>query len=187
MISHLEEGKLALDLYLEKEEEDLLKEFHLLTRKPMLYVLNTDEEVQPDNSKFKAQLHMAMSIKMELELVDMPEEEQIAFLKSLGFDSSGLDRLINECYKLLKLLTYFTTGEKETRAWTVPEGTFAPKAAGVIHTDFEAGFIRAEVIHFKDFISCNGELGAKDDGKMQIEGKDYIIKDGDVCHFRFSN
>ena len=124
---------------------------------------------------------------MESELIDFNEEEAAEFLGDLGLKESGLNRLIREAYQLLGLQTYFTAGVKEVRAWTVAKGATAPQAAGVIHTDFEAGFIKAEVISYQDFVNCGGEQAAKEKGKLRLEGKDYIVQDGDVMHFRFSN
>jgi ribosome-binding ATPase YchF (GTP1/OBG family) len=126
------------------------------------------------------------SAKIESELAELPPEDRADFLASLGLESAGLDRLIQASYKLLGLETYFTAGPKEVRAWTIHHGDTAPKAAGVIHTDFEKGFIRAEVIAFPDFIAEKGEQGAKEHGKMRLEGKEYVVKDGDVMHFRFN-
>jgi hypothetical protein len=127
-----------------------------------------------------------ISAKIEAELAELPADERQAYLAELGVQEPGLNRLINEGYKLLGLITYFTAGPKEARAWTVPEGTRAPQAAGVIHTDFEKGFIRAETIAYDDYVALSGEAGARDAGKLRLEGKDYVVKDGDVLHFRFA-
>jgi ribosome-binding ATPase len=127
-----------------------------------------------------------ISAKIEAELAELPADERQAYLAELGLQEPGLNRLINEGYKLLGLITYFTAGPKEARAWTVPEGTRAPQAAGVIHTDFEKGFIRAETIAYDDYVALSGEAGARDAGKLRLEGKDYVVKDGDVLHFRFA-
>ena len=129
---------------------------------------------------------VAVCAAIESELVELDEEEQQAFLEELGLDEPGLNRVIRAGYKLLGLQTYFTAGVKEVRAWTVPIGATAPRAAGVIHTDFEKGFIRAEVTAYDDFVNCKGEQGAKEAGKLRLEGKEYIVKDGDVMHFRFN-
>ena len=126
------------------------------------------------------------SAKIEAELAELPPEDRADFLSSLGLESAGLDRLIRAGYKLLGLETYFTAGEQEVRAWTIHHGDTAPKAAAVIHTDFERGFIRAEVIAYPDYVACNGEQGAKEAGKMRLEGREYVVKDGDVMHFRFN-
>jgi hypothetical protein len=127
-----------------------------------------------------------ISAAIESEIAELEEEEKLEFLEGLGLKESGLDRLSREGYSLLGLKTYFTAGEKEVRAWTIQEGMSAPQAAGVIHTDFERGFIRAEVIAYDDFVSLGGEAGAKSAGKLKVEGKDYIVQDGDVMHFRFN-
>jgi ribosome-binding ATPase len=127
-----------------------------------------------------------ISAKIEAELAELPPGEREAYLAELGLQEPGLNRLISEGYKLLGLITYFTAGPKEARAWTVPEGTRAPQAAGVIHTDFEKGFIRAETIAYDDYVALSGEAGARDAGKLRLEGKDYVVKEGDVLHFRFA-
>jgi ribosome-binding ATPase YchF (GTP1/OBG family) len=127
-----------------------------------------------------------ISAKIEAELAELPPGERQAYLAELGLQEPGLNRLVNEGYKLLGLITYFTAGPKEARAWTVPEGTRAPQAAGVIHTDFEKGFIRAETIAYHDYVALSGEAGARDAGKLRLEGKDYVVKEGDVLHFRFA-
>ena len=130
---------------------------------------------------------VVISAKIEAELAQLSPEERADYLRELGLEEPGLNRLIRAGYELLGLITYFTAGPKETRAWTIERGTQAPAAAGVIHTDFEKGFIRAETISFQDFIACNGEAGAKEAGKMRLEGRDYIVHDGDIMHFRFAN
>jgi len=183
----LENGKMAQTVEADEEEEAFLHGAHLLTRKPILYVVNVGED-QAANRAWtsplgESRLAIPMSVKVESELMEMAPEEQVVFLEELGFQESGLDRLIGQCYRLLGLMTFFTSGEKETRAWTVKQNTKAPQAAGVIHTDSEKGFIRAEVIHWKDFVDL-GEVGAKENGKLRIEGKEYVMQDGDVCHFR---
>ena len=185
----LEQGKMANTVELSDDEELLLRDMSLLTRKPILYVVNVAEDASMSDwvSPLGAdRLTAPISIKLESEIVDMEEEEQKMFLAELGLERSGLDRLIKKCYELLDLITYFTSGEKETRAWTITQGTRAPQAAGKIHTDFEKGFIRAEVIGYEDFVAAGGESGARDAGKLRVEGKDYVMSDGDVCHFRVS-
>lgn len=185
----LEQGKMANTVELSDDEELLLRDMSLLTRKPILYVVNVAEDASMSDwvSPLGAdRLAAPISIKLESEIVDMEEEEQKMFLAELGLERSGLDRLIKKCYELLDLITYFTSGEKETRAWTITQGTRAPQAAGKIHTDFEKGFIRAEVIGYEDFVAAGGESGARDAGKLRVEGKDYVMSDGDVCHFRVS-
>jgi len=183
----VENGEMAVTADLTEEEEKAIKGFQLLTRKPILYVVNVDEETAADpnwqSPLGPERLAAAISIKVESEIVEMSTEEQKEFLEALGLKQSGLDRLITKCYELLNLITYFTSGEKETRAWTIEKGTKAPGAAGKIHGDFEKNFIRAEVIHWKDFVEL-GEHGAKETGKLRVEGKEYVMQDGDVCHFR---
>jgi ribosome-binding ATPase len=183
----------SADLY--AEEEEALKPFFLLTMKPTMYVANVDEHGFRDNPLLAAlDRHAAkegapvvpVCAALEAEIVDLEGEDKLAFLADLGLSEPGLDRVIHAGYKLLGLDTYFTAGPKEVRAWTIHRGDTAPKAAGVIHTDFEKGFIRAEVIAFDDYVACNGEHGAKERGKMRLEGKDYVVKDGDVMHFRFN-
>lgn len=186
----LEQGKMANLAILEEDEESLIKSLHLLTRKPILYVLNVDEKTAADPAWQSPlgddRLAIALSIKVESEIAEMPAEDQKTFLEELALKESGLDRVIKICYQLLGLITYFTSGEKETRAWTIKNGTKAPPAAGVIHTDFEKGFIRAEVIKYPDFIKYNGESGCREAGKIGVQGKEYVMEDGDVCHFRFN-
>jgi ribosome-binding ATPase len=185
----LEQGKMANTIELTDDEELLLSDVNLLTRKPILYVVNVAENASMTDWKSPLgsdRLAMPISIKLESEIMDMDEEEQKMFLSELGLEKSGLDRLITKCYELLDLITYFTSGEKETRAWTIARGTKAPQAAGKIHTDFEKGFIRAEVISYDDFVAAGGESGARDVGKLRVEGKGYVMVDGDVCHFRVS-
>jgi GTP-binding protein YchF len=167
-----------------------------LTAKPILYVCNVDEESAADGNAHSAAVQaraeaegagcVIISAKIEAELAGLEDVERAEFLQSLGLQEPGLNRLIRAGYALLDLLTYFTVGPKEARAWTVPTGTKAPQAAGVIHTDFEKGFIRAETITYTDFVELDGEAGAKEAGKMRLEGKDYVVKDGDVMHFRFA-
>jgi hypothetical protein len=184
----LEQGKMASTISFDQEQQAMIKFLHLLTYKPILYVLNIDEnEIQHESmSKLgEGRETLALSVKVESEIVEMALVEQKEFLLALGLDDSGLDRLIMKCYELLNLITFLTSGEKETRAWTIEKGTKAPQAASVIHTDFEKGFIRVEIIHWKDFVAL-GEAKAKEAGKMRIEGKEYVMQDGDVCYFRVS-
>lgn len=185
----LADGKMANTVVLSDEEKKAVREIQLLTAKPILYVVNVDEETAADPNWVsplgESRLAFPICIKTESEIMQMPEEEQQEFLDALGLKESGLDRMIRTCYSLLHLVTYFTSGPMETRAWTIPVGTKGPQAAGVIHTDFEKGYIRAEVIAWKDFVEL-GESGARDAGKLRIEGKEYEVKDGDVCHFRVS-
>lgn len=193
--SHLNDGKPARALDFSKDEMSLVKNFHLLTFKPTLYVANVAETGFENNHLLDqvmqhAQLEKAQIVvicaALEAEIALLDEEEKVLFLQELKLDEPGLNRLIYAGYKLLNLETYFTAGVKEVRAWTVPVGATAPQAAGVIHSDFEKGFIRAEVISYNDFIQYNGEQGAKDQGKWRLEGKEYIVQDGDVMHFRFN-
>ncbi|OGL95477.1 redox-regulated ATPase YchF [Candidatus Uhrbacteria bacterium RIFOXYB12_FULL_58_10] len=183
----LEAGKLTNAIELSEDEEVAVKSLSLLTRKPMLYVVNVDEDASADPRWVSPlgpdRLALPISVKIESEIMEMPREDQAAFLMELGLSESGLDRVIHKCYESLDLITYFTSGEKETRAWTISKGMKAPQAAGVIHTDFEKAFIRAEVVNWKDFVEL-GESGARDAGKLRIEGKEYVMQDGDTCHFR---
>jgi GTP-binding protein YchF len=181
----------------ENEDERLwMRELHLLTDKPVLYVANVAEEDLLGAHPFVAQVKeiaaqegagvVTICGKLEAEISELDGDEKHAFLLDMGLEEPGLDRLIRSGYELLGLITYFTAGVKEVRAWTIINGTKAPGAAGVIHSDFEKGFIRAEVIAFNDYIACNGESGAKEKGLMRLEGKEYVVKDGDVMHFRFN-
>jgi GTP-binding protein YchF len=184
----LESGKLASSVILNEKEVEAVRDIQLLTTKKILYVVNVDEQTAKDKnwvSPFTPdKIAIPISVKLEAELASLSDEDAKSFLNDLELDMSGLDKVIKKCYEMLALITYLTTGEKETRAWTVERGTKAPQAAGVIHTDFEKAFIRAEVIKYEDFLACNGESGAKDSGKLRIEGKEYVMQDGDVCHFR---
>jgi GTP-binding protein YchF len=180
---------------LDDAERALLKPFFLLTMKPTMYVANVAERGFHDNPLLDAvEAHAAkegapvvpVCAALEAEIADLEGEDKLAFLADLGVSEPGLDRVIHAGYKLLGLQTYFTAGPKEVRAWTVPVGATAPQAAGVIHTDFEKGFIRAETIAYDDYVRLKGEQGAKDAGKMRLEGKEYVLRDGDVMHFRFN-
>ena len=178
------------------DEKIWMRDLHLLTDKPVLYVANVAEDDLEGNHPNVAKVReiaasegagaVVICGKLEAEIAELDGPEKNAFLDDMGLKEAGLDRLIRNGYALLGLITYFTAGVKEVRAWTIVNGTKAPQAAGVIHTDFEKGFIRAEVIGFNDFINCNGEAGAKEKGLMRLEGKEYIVKDGDVMHFRFN-
>jgi len=192
---HLDAGGLARALSLDEDQLQQLREFHLLTIKPTLYIANVAEDGFENNPRLNAVRELAATesaevvavcAAIEAELVELDDEEQAVFLEELGLDEPGLNRVIRASYRLLGLQTYFTAGVKEVRAWTVKVGATAPQAAGVIHTDFEKGFIRAEVTAYDDFIACNGEHGAKGAGKLRLEGKDYLVHDGDVMHFRFN-
>lgn len=177
----LEAGQLARDIIADEEERLLVKDLCLLTMKPMIYVLNVDEDKVFQETDF-----LTVSAKIEAELSELPEEEAREYLKDLKLDASGLDRLIVKAYNTLNLITYFTSGEMETKAWTIKVGTKAPQAAGVIHTDFEKGFIRAEVVNWQDLVEAGGEAKAREKGLIRLEGKEYVMNDGDVCHFRFA-
>jgi hypothetical protein len=194
--AHLDAGGLVIGMDLDVEQRQELYELHLLTAKPVMYVANVKEDGFENNPYLDAVIQraeeegghqvVAVCAAIEAELVELAAAERKEYLDELGFDEPGLNRVIRAGYRLLGLQTYFTAGEKEVRAWTTHIGATAPQAAGEIHTDFEKGFIRAEVIHFDDFIACNGEQGAKEAGKLRLEGKDYIVQDGDVMHFRFN-
>jgi GTP-binding protein YchF len=192
----LREGRPARHAAISPEETPAFQQLQLLTSKPVLYVCNVDEASAATGNQHSAKVEqraaaegagcVVISAKIEAELAGLDLEERTAFLAELGLSEPGLNRLIRAGYKLLDLITYFTVGPKEARAWTVPSGTKAPKAAGVIHTDFEKGFIRAETIAYDDFVANGGETGARDAGRMRLEGKEYVVRDGDVLHFRFA-
>jgi GTP-binding protein YchF len=195
LIAHLDQGKPVRSMRLDAEQFALLKPLCFITAKPVLYVANVIEggfENNPLLEKVRAHAAqekapvVAICAKIEAEIAELDGEDKLAFLQDLGLDEPGLDRLIRAAYALLGLETYFTAGEKEVRAWTIHKGSTAPQAAGVIHTDFEKGFIRAETISFTDYIAFKGEQGAKEAGKMRLEGKEYVVQDGDVMHFRFN-
>jgi GTP-binding protein YchF len=180
---------------LSKEEQAVLKPMFLLTAKPAMYVANVSERGFSGNpllakveeyAKREGAPVVPISAAIEAQMGDLSDEDKQVFLADMGMKEAGLDRLIRAGYALLGLQTYFTAGPKEVRAWTVPVGATAPQAAGVIHTDFERGFIRAEVTSFADYIAGKGEQGAKEAGKLRLEGKDYVVRDGDVMHFRFN-
>ncbi len=182
----LGQGRSARELEITDEDQlAYVKSLQLVTRKPMMIIANTDEQGSslPDFGIPVANI-VKVSAKLEAELAEMPDEEAKEYLKELGIEEQGLDKIINSGYELLNLITYLTSGELETRAWTVRQGATAPQAAGVIHTDFEKGFIRAEVANWKEFVELGGWSGCKEKGKMRVEGKDYVVQDGDVCFFR---
>ena len=192
---HLDTAQPVRTLELYKEEQADLESLHLLTFKPVMYIANVDEEGFSDNPHLETVQRIAagegaevvaICNKLEAEIAELENEEKAEFLQDLGMDEPGLDRVIRAGYSLLGLQTYFTAGPKEVRAWTVKAGAKAPEAAGVIHTDFEKGFIRAEIVGYADYVNNGGELGAKDAGKWRLEGKDYVVADGDVIHFRFN-
>ena len=185
----LEEGKLANEIITNEEEKKIVKEMNLLTIKPMIYVLNVDESAiasatADEDNVFQETDYTTISAKIESELADLPEEEAKAMLKELKLESSGLDKLIKKSYEILDLITFLTTGPDETRAWTIKKGTKAPQAAGVIHTDFEKQFIKVDVINWQKLLEAGSEVKAHELGLIRTEGEDYIIQDGDVCHFK---
>jgi ribosome-binding ATPase len=191
----LNEGRPARTVDLAREELAVIQPLFLLTMKPTMYVANVSENGFTDNPLLNAVAGLgasegapvvAICAALEAQIFDMSAEDKSLFLADMGLDEPGLDRLIRAAYDLLGLQTYFTAGEKEVRAWTIRKGDTAPQAAGVIHTDFEKGFIRAEVIGYQDYVSLGGEAAAKDAGKMRLEGKEYVVHDGDVVHFRFN-
>jgi len=189
----LDAGKPARTADLSKEELFVLRPLFLLTMKPTMYVANVGEKGSQElldkviaHAKKENAPVVPISASLEAQIADMPDEDKKVFLDDLGMKEPGLNRVIRAAYSLLGLQTYFTAGPKEVRAWTVRAGATAPQAAGVIHTDFERGFIRAEVASYDDFVACRGEQGAKEAGKLRLEGKDYQVRDGDVIHFRFN-
>jgi len=194
----LESGKPVRSLNLSEEELDLIHDFHLITAKKVMYVANVDDS---DIGKSEPNQYVAKLIehakkekspvvqicgKIESEISELAEEEKLAFLKDMGMEEPGLNRVIRAGYELLGLETYFTAGQIEVRAWTIQKGSKAPQAAGVIHTDFEKGFIKAEVFHFNDLMKFKSEASIKDAGALRLEGKEYVVKDGDIMHFRFA-
>ena len=195
-LAELNAGRPARKAQVSAEDEKAWRMLQLLTSKPVLYVCNVDEASAATGNDLSAQVaerakrdgadHVVISAQIESEIALLDAEERAEFLETLGLEEPGLNRLIREAYSLLGLQTYFTVGPKEARAWTIHVGDTAPQAAGVIHTDFERGFIRAQTIAFDDFIQYKGEQGAKDAGKMRAEGKDYVVKDGDVMNFLFN-
>lgn len=193
--AHLDANEPIRTLLIEKDDKKYLKELQLLTAKPTLYIANVADDGFENNiyldqvqkiADKEGAVVVPICASMESEIVELPEEEQQAFLDSMGLKEPGLDRLIHASYKLLGLQTYFTAGPKETRAWTIACGATAPQAAGVIHTDFQKGFIRAEVVSYEDYIRYQSEQGAKEAGKWRSEGKDYVVADGDIILFRFN-
>ena len=196
VLAGLEDGTTVRRQKLSADEQDAIKELCLLTIKPVLYVTNVDDGSLPDGNAYVEKVRgfaaeedarvVVVSAQIESELAEMDEESQIEFLSDLGLPEPGLNTVIREAYTLLDLISYFTAGVKEVRAWTIHRGDTAPKAAAVIHNDFEKGFIRAETIAYDDFVGLGGEAKAKEAGKMRLEGKEYIVQDGDVLHFRFN-
>ncbi len=196
-LSELQEGRPARAAGVSREEHDLFQSLGLLSSKPVLYVCNVEEGSAANGNALseavKAQAAregaaaVVVSAKIESEIAVLPQDEQKDYLEAVGLTEPGLNRVIRAGYDLLHLVTFFTVGPKEARAWTVEKGARAPQAAGVIHTDFEKGFIRAETIAYDDYVACKGEAGAREAGKFRLEGKDYVVQDGDVLHFRFAN
>lgn len=178
----LDQGKAARELEIKDEERVFIKSLSLLTIKPIIYALNSDDTEKNINFNWDGEV-IRINVKMEEEIAKLPKEEQAEYMKELGVEKSGLDKLISASYKLLGLETFFTTGKDETRAWTIKKGSKAPQAAAEIHTDFEKGFVRAEVINWEKFIEAGGENKAKELGLVRTEGKEYIVQDGDICNF----
>ncbi|MFZ3360200.1 MAG: DUF933 domain-containing protein, partial [Xanthobacteraceae bacterium] len=193
----LRDGKPARATERKPEEEKAFHMLGLITSLPVLYVCNVHENSAAAGNEFSRKVEarakaegaaaIAVSAKIEAEIAVLSRDEREEYLTAIGLKEAGLDRLIGAGYALLHLVTFFTAGPKEARAWTVTGGARAPQAAGVIHTDFEKGFIRAETIAYDDYVACGGEAGARDAGKLRLEGKDYVVQDGDVMHFRFAN
>jgi GTP-binding protein YchF len=192
---HLDTGKPVRSLGLDDNEQELMKGTNLITSKPTMYIANVDEDGFENNpyveqvraiAEEEGAVVVPVCAAIEADIAQLADDEKQEFLDDLGLDEPGLNRVIHSGYGLLGLQTFFTIGPKEARAWTVIKGSTAPQAAGKIHTDFEKGFIRAEVIHFGDYLECNGEHGAKEAGKWRLEGKDYVMQEGDVVHFRFN-
>ena len=196
-IAHLEAGNSARSVEANDDELEVINDLHLITAKPVLYMCNVDEASVKEGNKHVTAVKEAVkgedaevlliATAIEAEIAELEEiEEQEMFLEELGLEKPGVHYLIQSTYKLLNLQTYFTAGVKEVRAWTITEGTKAPQAAAVIHTDFEKGFIRAEVMTYNDYVTLGSEQACKDNGKLSVEGKDYVVKDGDIMHFRFN-
>jgi ribosome-binding ATPase YchF (GTP1/OBG family) len=186
----LEAGQMAHTVTLTQDEKDNSKDIQLLTAKPFLYVANSEYDLTQKSFKLSADSLKLEAIpidaKLESELAELTDDERAEYLQELGLPESGLDKIIHQAYKTLGLVTFITAGPKESKAWTCTEGTKAPQAAGIIHTDFEHGFIRAEVIQWDKLLEAGGYAGARDKGWLRIEGKEYTIQDGDVVHFRFN-
>ena len=197
LVTHLEEGKSARSIDVNEDEEEILKDLMLITSKPVMYVCNVDEASVKEGNEHVDKVREAIkdedagiiilgaAIEADIAELETYDEKQM-FLEELGLEEPGVSKLIKSAYALLKLQTYFTAGVKEVRAWTINEGFKAPQAAGVIHTDFEKGFIRAEVIKYNDYVELGSEAAVKDAGKLRVEGKEYVVEDGDVMHFRFN-
>lgn len=197
LLAHLEGGQAARDYEMSEDQEELIKSMMLLTAKPILYVCNVDEDSAIDGNAHTAAFKESVSHEdaevifvsagIEADIAELDtKEERLEFLAEIGLSEPGVNKVIAGAYSLLNLITYFTAGEKEVRAWTILDGYKAPQAAGVIHTDFEKGFIRAEVIGYNDYVTLGSEQAAKEAGKLSVEGKEYVVQDGDVMHFRFN-
>ncbi|MGI6105179.1 MAG: redox-regulated ATPase YchF [Raoultibacter sp.] len=187
VLEGLNEGHRAASLDLNEDEIEELRDLHLLTMKPMLYIANVDEDqLDADLPQIDGTTPVPICAKVEADLAELDAAEAEEYLAALGLEESGLTRLVKEAYRLLGLQSYFTSGEIETRAWTIPIGAKAPQAAGVIHTDFERGFIKAETASYEDYVAFDGESGCRSAGKLRQEGKEYVVQDGDVMHFKFN-
>jgi GTP-binding protein YchF len=195
VLAEIEDGKLVRLVEMTDDEKVMLRDLHLLTIKPMMYIANVNEDGFENNTMLddvralaaeQGAIVVPVCAEIEAEIAELDDDEKADFLQEMGLEEPGLNRVIRAAYELLGLQTYFTAGVKEVRAWTVKKGATAPQAAGVIHTDFEKGFIRAEVTAYNDFIEYKGDSGAKAAGKQRLEGKEYIVQDGDVMHFRFN-
>ncbi len=197
VVKTLEEGKSVRTIEFSEDEQLLVNELNLITAKPVMYVCNVDEDALKNGNDYVTKIKeiakeenagvLMVSAQLEADIAELDDyEERQMFLEDAGLEEPGVNKLIREAYSLLKLSTYFTAGEKEVRAWTIKEGMTAPQAAGVIHTDFEKGFIRAEVIKYNDYVEFGSEAACKDAGKLSVEGKEYIVENGDVMHFRFN-
>lgn len=187
VLESLNDGHRARTLDLSEDEQDAIYDLHLLTMKPILYIANVDEgQLDADLAEIDGCKPVPISAKVEADLAELDPEEAAEYLEAMGLAESGLARLVRSAYALLGLQSYFTSGETESRAWTIPVGAKAPQAAGVIHSDFERGFIKAETASFEDYVSLGGEAGCRNAGKLRQEGKDYVVQDGDVMHFKFN-
>lgn len=194
--SSLENGVAVRNMSLSTEELNMISSFNLITLKPIIYVCNVNEDDVVNGNNYTSLVHeyaknegsevVIICAKIESELVELPEEEQLEYLRELNISESGLSKLIKKTYSLLGLATYFTVGSDEVKAWTFKKGMKAPSCAGLIHSDFERGFIRAEVMSYDDLVLCGSEALVKENGKMRLEGKEYVMQDGDICHFRFN-
>lgn len=187
VLFNLNEGERVVQMDLNEEEQEALYDLHLLTAKPLLYLANVDEDqVNETLDLIDGVAPVSICAKIEADLAELDPQDAKEYLEGLGLEESGLARLVREAYVLLGLQSFFTSGEMESRAWTVPVGAKAPQAAGVIHTDFERGFIKAETASYEDYVACDGEVGCRSVGKLRQEGKDYVVQDGDVMHFKFN-